>query len=350
MEGIKYHLEFESICKNSFLGEMLNVPKSICGGLLHRMYAIETTKGKYALKLLNPQIMLRPTAIQNYINSEKIANLVSKRVPALPAKIIKGNSLQKINNQSYLIFNWMEGERLKDDEINNVHCEKIGEILAEIHKTDFSELDIANDVFDNDQLIDWNYYLLRGKEEHLEWVELLVKNFESLKKWNVSAIEAFEILSTSKVISHRDLDPKNVMWNKNKPVLIDWESAGYINPMQDLIETAIYWSKNKKGELDKHRFASIISGYKKKCGVVHANWKIVLATGFLGRLGWLEYNLRRSLRIECTDEEEQRLGTIQVTETIYEINFYADTIAKVVTWSNNEKGNSKTISIERVGD
>ena len=57
------------------------------------------------------------------------------------------------------------------------------------------------------------------------------------------------MLSTTTVISHRDLDPKNVMWNYNKPVLIDWESAGYINPMQDLIETAIYWSKMNKVNL-----------------------------------------------------------------------------------------------------
>lgn len=337
MDGIKYYLDFDRMCKNSLLGEMLNVPKSICGGLLHRMYAMETTKGKYAIKLLNPQIMLRPTAMQNYINSEKIAILASKKVPALPAKKIKGDSIQKINDQFYLIFDWIEGESLTDDEINNVHCEKIGEILAEIHKTDFSELDITNDGFDNDQLIDWNYYLLRAKEEHLEWGELLLKNYENLKKWSTAAIEASEILSKSKIISHRDLDPKNVMWNKNKPVLIDWESAGYINPMQDLIETAIYWSKNEKGELDKQRFSSFISGYKKKYGELHANWKIVLATGFLGKLGWLEYNLKRSLRIECTDEEEQKLGTIQVVETIHDINFYADTILKLVNWLNNDK-------------
>ena len=34
------------------------------------MYAIETAQGKYAIKALNPQIMLRPLAMQNYINSE----------------------------------------------------------------------------------------------------------------------------------------------------------------------------------------------------------------------------------------------------------------------------------------
>lgn len=336
MDSINYQLDFEGICKQSFLGELLIPPEPICGGLLHRMYTVETTKGKYAIKLLNPQIMIRTTAMQNYINSEKVATLILKNVPALPAKKINGDSLLKINNQFYLVFDWVEGEIRKDDEINNAHCEKIGKILTGIHKTDFSELDIANAALENDRLIDWNYYLVRGKEEHLEWYKLFFKNYEDLKRWNAPANEASKILSTTTVISHRDLDPKNVMWNHNKPLLIDWESAGYINPMQDLIETAIYWSKDEQGKLNKSRFSSFISGYKKKFGALHANWENVLATRFLGKLGWLEYNLKRSLRLECTDEEDQKLGTDQVTTTLNEIHLYAETIPKLLNWLNNE--------------
>jgi hypothetical protein len=43
---------------------------------------------------------------------------------------------------------------------------------------------------------------------------------------------------------------------------------------------------------------------------------IVLLNGFLGKLEWLEYNLKRSLCIECTDEQEQQLSTAQVIGTI----------------------------------
>jgi thiamine kinase-like enzyme len=178
--------------------------------------------------------------------------------------------------------------------------------------------------------------LQRGKEEHSEWVEILLENISNLNDWNLDTIEASEFLSSNMVISHRDLDSKNVMWNLHNPVLIDWESAGFINPIQDLIETAIYWSKNDKGEIDKQRFFSFVSGYKKKYGELHADWRMVLVNGFLGKLGWLEYNLKRSLWIECTDDEEQKMGTAQVTGTIYEIRNYADQIPKLLNWLNNE--------------
>ncbi|MEI4802953.1 phosphotransferase [Bacillus sp. FJAT-51639] len=336
MGDLQYKSEFKDLCQTSQLGELLNAPESISGGLLHRMYAVETTKGKYAVKLLNPQIMLRPTAMRNYINSEKIANFLSNNIPTLPAKKLNGDVLQKVDNQFYLVFDWIEGESLKPYEINNIHCEKIGTILAAIHKADFSELSITNDGFDNGQPTNWNYYLQKGKENRSEWVKLLLENLDNLSKWNLNAIRASESLSSNMVISHRDLDSKNVMWNQYNPVLIDWESAGYINPMQDLIETAIYWSKNEKGDIDKQRFFSFISGYKKRYGELQADWTVVLANGFSGKLGWLEYNLKRSLWIECTDEEEQQMGTIQATETINEIRHYADTILKLLNWLNNE--------------
>ncbi len=48
MSGIQYNLQFERLCHNLGLGELVSVPRAISGGLLHKMYAIETTQGKYA--------------------------------------------------------------------------------------------------------------------------------------------------------------------------------------------------------------------------------------------------------------------------------------------------------------
>jgi len=138
------------------------------------------------------------------------------------------------------------------------------------------------------------------------------------------------------VISHRDLDPKNVMWDQDNPIIIDWEAAGYINPMQELIETAIYWSESEMENIDKERFLAVIGSYRKRYGTLHANWRMVLVSGFLGKLGWLEYSLKRSLWIECTDEEEQKMGTTQVTGTINSIIRYADMICELEKWLNNE--------------
>ncbi len=75
------------------------------------------------------------------------------------------------------------------------------------------------------------------------------------------------------MISHTDLDRKNVIWQKNVPFIIDWEASGYINPTIELIQVA-----------------------------------------------WVNYNLQRALCIECKcDKEEIELAENEIKCSIEEI-------------------------------
>lgn len=137
----------------------------------------------------------------------------------------------------------------------------------------------------------------------------MLENIDDLYSWSVQLNKAAKLLALDMVISHGDLDPKNVMWSKDNPIIIDWEAAGFVNPMYDLIEAAIYWSENETEIIDKDKFMAFIDGYKKKHGTLKADWRTVLIKGFSGKIGWLEYSLKRSLWIECTDEAEQQMGS-----------------------------------------
>jgi Ser/Thr protein kinase RdoA (MazF antagonist) len=334
MSDLQYNLQFEKLCNYLALGEIVSEPEALTGGLLHRMYSVETTQGKYAIKALNPQIMLRPTAMKRFINSELIANLAANYIPALPAKKFKGNSLQEIDGQFYIVFGWLEGTSLKPNEINIYHCENIGAILADIHKTNFSELGIEKDCPKEAKIIDWNYYLDEGLKSKAVWANQLAENIDKIYAWNTQANKAAILLYEDRVISHRDLDPKNVLWNQGNPIIIDWEAAGYVNPMQELIETAIYWSQAEADYIDKERFLALIKGYKLRYGELYSNWKIVLSSGFCNKFSWLEYNLKRSLMIECTDEKEQEIGINQVMLSLRNINQYAAMISEIEQWLN----------------
>jgi hypothetical protein len=41
-----------------------------------------------------------------------------------------------------------------------------------------------------------------------------------------------------------------------------------------------------------------------------------------GRLEWLEFNIKRSLMIECDTQEEQEIGINEVKETIEHVVYY----------------------------
>ncbi len=76
------------------------------------------------------------------------------------------------------------------------------------------------------EVYDWSKYLLLGQDINAEWIHQLSHRIDELNKWNYELIEASNSLGSNLVLSHRDLDPKNVMWKDNNPYIIDWEAAG----------------------------------------------------------------------------------------------------------------------------
>lgn len=327
-----YNIQHEKLCKTLQLGDSILELQELSGGLMHRMFALQTTTGKYAVKALNPQVMARPEALQNYINSEKIARTMSRNINAVPAKIYNDKALQELDGQYYLVFDWCDGKNLYSDDISAFHCEKIGQILAIIHKTDFTKLGLVDNYTYDDPVPDWDNYLKTGIAVNAPWVQILRDNIEKLYNYSDLVCSSAKVLSENTVITHCDLDPKNVLWQAKVPYIIDWEAAGFANPYHDLIETAVYWSKDNNEQLVKDKFLAIIQGYKDIIPNLKSDWNIVLDKGFSGLLGWLEYSLKRSLWIECTDEDENKLGTEHVLGTIYNINKYDEDRKKLYNW------------------
>jgi len=328
MGSIGYNLQFDMLCKECGLGDLVKSPKPLFGGHMHKMFGLETTTGKYAVKAINPNIIARPAAMGNYLISERVATIASTYVPALPAKVIGDRAMQEIDGQSYLVFDWVDGECLLNDRTNETHCREIGQILAGIHSIDFASKGLAT-TSDSATDIDINFvsYLRMGREKDRPWVSLLEQNIKNLQKFSLAANEASKSLASQVVMSHRDLEPKNVLWCGESPVIIDWESAGPINPYHDMFETALYWSNDAYRNICNEKFASFIWGYQSKIALDNINWAPIFDIGYAAKLGWLEYSLKRSLGLESADEAEMEMGTSHVPATIRAILRYSDLIS-----------------------
>lgn len=97
----------------------------------------------------------------------------------------------------------------------------------------------------------------------LPWAAPLKANLDKLSCYEKQVNAAMAVLSGNIVISHRDLDPKNVMWSsEGQPVIIDWEAAGWVNPAQELMEVALYWSDFESGHIRKADFCAVIHAYR----------------------------------------------------------------------------------------
>jgi Ser/Thr protein kinase RdoA (MazF antagonist) len=255
------------------------------------------------------------------INSERIAEILGLRIPAIPAKIISGKYVHRYKEQYYMIYDWLDGKSIFPPEIKGDHCIAIGEIIGKIHSINISLQGVA-DEGDVSTIFEWRKFLDMANEIKATWAREYEQAIENIIHWNQKVLNAKAILSKEKIISHRDLDPKNVMWQGNRPFIIDWEAAGYVNPYQELLEIINYWADDGSGSLHKNRCLAILDSYKRYKNLNHVNWDMVLDTGYDGMLGWLEYNVKRALGIEVSCREEITLGEQQVISTITELRSY----------------------------
>lgn len=121
------------------------------------------------------------------------------------------------------------------------------------------------------------------------------------------------------VISHRDFDPKNVLWNQDGPHIIDWESAGPIHPMEELIALAFEWSGLDQNMCEPLLFEAFLKEYEKAGGTIQ---KAFLSTGlyaFIAKyLDWLSFN---QSRMNAADSmSEKKLAQNQIAKTLKKID------------------------------
>lgn len=314
------------------LGAVINEPVQVTGGLLHKMYRVNTNKGAYAVKVLNAEIMKRPIAFQNTVNSEKIAAGFQSIIPVVSALEIGGKQIQKWNGIYYMIFDWVEGASIFPPMITSENCYAIGDVLGKIHQEKLVVDGVAPEE-DGAAMFDWDKYgelLPEYKAE--DWANRFQEALPDIKAWNQAAYNAGEILSGTMVISHRDLDPKNVMWNGNTPLIIDWEAAGYVNPYQELLEVINYWADDGKGGLLKENFDALLYAYTQHMELENVDWGPVFAGSFCGMLGWLEYNVKRALGIENETTDDAQAGKEQVLDTIGALYDYQKKVQMMKQW------------------
>jgi len=320
-------MEIDKFCKKYELGDVLSTQK-ILGGRMHQMFKAETTTGVYAIKVLNKEVMRRKEAYHNLIQSEKIATFVKNAgILVSNALLIQGNVINSLNGNYYMVFEFIEGKTLTSKEITLDHCKKIGKVLAQIHALDFSKLGLKEELIEYSRLYSWEEYIKNENFQNMEYRDLFLKNYKKYNSLLKRANERYNKGNTILTICHRDLDPKNVLWKDNEPIIIDWESAELMNPYRELIEVAFSWSFLNH-QLDEEKFSTIISEYTKYREFKHHRYSIICGN-LVGRFGWLKYNLERSLGILSDDLEEKKLAEEEVSKTILEINKYQELIGSM---------------------
>lgn len=284
------------ICNHFDLGKPIGSPERIYGGLLHTMWKVNTEESSYAIKQISKDIDLtNDKIIQNYNLSEEVADHFKHHgIPAVSA--IK--KLIIIDKISYFVYPWIDAKAaLRPSESQAL---KIAAILKKIHA------------------INLNLPGVSEPEFTIHSSQKITNLFNKLKLTDLAAIlianedyiEAIPYLKQNLVISHGDLDPKNVLWDsQNNPHLIDWESARLLKSTYEIINTSLDFC-DIADNFNQELFIIMLKAY----GTLNKNEIKYVFAGVLGNwINWLVYNANRSF---SEDEETKKLGADQVQKTM----------------------------------
>lgn len=343
-------MNIKEFCNNFNLGKVKSITK-LTGGLMHKMYKVETETKTYAIKVLNPEVMKRKEALNNFILSETISNLASSNgIPVSSALKINDSYVPKYKDNYYMVFTFLEGRTLSDEEITIEHCRKIGSLLASIHNLDYESINLKQDIKEDHFYVDWEKYSKNDNFNKMNYKDLYLKNYHKYYSILKRSVERFNESNKIQTICHRDMDPKNVMWVGENPIVIDWESASMSNPYRELIEYALCWSGFLSNNFDENKFKAVIEEYSKTNKLEEDSFSTICGN-LVGRFGWLEYNLKRSLGIKSNDQEEMLLAEKEVTKTMDEIERYLNLIEpmyKITSNIANPPQDEDTTIIEKI--
>jgi Ser/Thr protein kinase RdoA (MazF antagonist) len=316
-------LFFEHICQHFSLGALQQSSQEISGGLLHRVWHIKTTQGEFAVKLFNSAMKkLQGPKILSYNQAQQIAvQMQKRRIPAVAAiaAINKVNSKPRyvINTNSgrIMVFPWITGYSVNDTAITNTHAAAIGHLLAQIHNLRLSSAQFMPPMWGVYSPTQWQRLVSEMHQAQIAELAFLDQRLDWLANLSAQAQQALTLLNADLVLSHRDLNPKNVLWQDNvHPLLIDWEYAGPINPQLEQYIVAFNWSGITTECPNKILFQQVMAGYDAEVQASSKKYpeKTVLA-GYAGYvLDWIIFNCQRAINMPL----QRELACAEVTGSL----------------------------------
>ena len=240
------------------------------GGFANRMFRLDTEQGSFAVKELSRSAY----RAQDVFRFERAA--FAAGIP-MPEPISAGHDT--------LVHRWVEGDKMPEAPVSAAYAFEIGEILARLHALD----------------VEWSTAPGEEPASH-DWAELAERATATGQPWAgelAAQVETFRAIARfvdtcerpgPVVLTHRDIQPWNLLARDGRPVLLDWELSGMLDLSGELGSTALSLAKGPG--LDDIRpaiFHSVLDGYVAGGGTLPPpgpSWFVFMVGGWLGFTRW----------------------------------------------------------------
>lgn len=244
------------------------------GGFANRMYRLDTDQGSFAVKELN---------LVDRRWSHRVDDVYEFERAAFAAGIPMPEPISA--SPQTLVHRWVEGEKLPEAPVSAAYAFEIGEILARLHALDVEWIHMS---IENPTPRDWPELAERAAATRQPWADELTAHVETFL-----AIAHF--IDTCErpgpvVLTHKDIQPWNLLARDGRPVVLDWELSGMLDLAGELGSTALSLAKGRGlDHIEPAIFRSVLDGYVAGGGRLPPsgpNWFVFMIGGWLGHTRW----------------------------------------------------------------
>ena len=315
-----------AVCASEGLGPLLSL-RPVPGGYLHQMLRLDTASGSYALKLLNPLILRRPGALQNFEEAERLERLLEKAgLPIVPALEREGQKRRSCQGKAFYLFPWVQGAALPPSQVTKAHSQIMGGLLARLHSLERREGPAPSP-----SPIAWEPDLPLLREQCPTLAQPFASLLPALEELTQSAQAAAPQIPPVQCLCNGDMDCKNVLWQGLAPRIIDLECLCLDNPYPQLFSLLLEWSGP---DWSPGLMAAFLRAYRADGGLLPSRWEPLYYAN-TNMLGWLEYNLKRALGLESSGETERSLGVSQSKSTLAWLRRYCGRREALLSFLNS---------------
>ncbi|HEY5845291.1 MAG TPA: phosphotransferase [Microlunatus sp.] len=258
----------------SHLGAPIGPMIRVHGGFANRMYRLDTDQGSFAVKELNLADRRSAYRVEDVFRFERAA--FAAAIP-MPEPISA--------SQHTLVHRWVEGEKVPEAAVSPAYGFEIGEILARIHALD---VEWAPGLVEGPSSRDWSELAERAAETGQPWADELASQVETF-------LAVAHFVDTCErpgpvVLTHKDIQPWNLLARDGRPVVLDWELSGMLDLSGELGSTALSLAKGPGfDQIEPAVFRSVVEGYVAGGGALPPSgpsWFAFTIGGWLGHTRW----------------------------------------------------------------
>ncbi|MGC4936592.1 phosphotransferase family protein [Kribbella sp. DT2] len=258
----------------SHLGTPIGPLVRVHGGFANRMYRLDTDQGSFAVKELNVVDRRWAYQVEDVFRLERAA--FAAGIP-MPEPISADHET--------LVHRWVEGEKVPEAPVSAAYGFEIGELLARIHALD---VEWTHAPSEEPASRDWPALAQRALSTGQPWADELAAQVDTFL-----AIAHF--VDTCErpgpvVLTHKDIQPWNLLARDGRPVVLDWELSGLLDLSGELGSTALSLAKGPGFDtLEPAIFRTVLDGYVAAGGTLPPagpSWFVYLIGGWLGHTRW----------------------------------------------------------------